>query len=202
MITSKTRVELITWFVTHPGERFYYRQLVDILSASKQSIQNELKRLEAAGLLSSQKEGNIRFFWVNKDFLLFPEIKSIIFKTVGVGDELRKAFKNKRGIRSAFIYGSVAHNTEDSQSDIDVMIIGDVSVDAVHEAIMRAEKHLGREINYSIFSPSDWKKQLTQQKMFVRNVFRSQKIFLIGTEKELRNLFQVTVPSEFCLAAK
>ena len=196
MITSKTRAELITWFVTHPGERFYYRQLVDILSASKQSIQNELKRLETTGLLSSQKEGNIRFFWVNKDFILFPEIKSIILKTVGVGDELRKAFNNKRDVRSAFIYGSVAKNREDAQSDKVVMVIGDVSVDAVHEAIMRAEKHLGREINYSIFSPSDWKKQLTQKKTFASNVIRDRKIFLIGTEKELRNLSQVTAPSE------
>ncbi len=181
LITSKARVELITWFISHPGERFYYRQLIDILNASKQSIQNELNRLEKAGLLSSQKEGNIRFFWVNKNFILFPEIKSIILKTEGVGDELRKVFNNKRDIRSAFIYGSVAKNREDAQSDIDVMVIGDVSVDAVHEAIMRAAKQLGREINYSIFSPSDWKKQLTQKKTFVSNVIRDQKIFLIGT---------------------
>ena len=188
LITSKARIELITWFVTHPGRRFYYRQLIDILSASKQSIQNELKRLETTGLLSSQKEGNIRFFWVNKDFILYPEIKSIIFKTVGVGDELRRAFNNNQDIRSAFIYGSVAKNKEDAQSDIDVMVIGDVSVDAVHEAIMRAEKRLGREINYSIFSLSDWKKQLKTKKAFMSNVARDQKIFLIGTEKELYNL--------------
>ena len=188
LITSKARIELITWFVTHPGRRFYYRQLIDILSASKQSIQNELKRLESTGLLSSQKEGNIRFFWVNKDFILYPEIKSIIFKTVGVGDELSRTFIKNQDVRSAFIYGSVAKNMEDAQSDIDVMVIGDVSVDAVHKAIMRAETRLGREINYSVFSPSDWKKQLKAKKAFVSNVARDKKIWLIGTEDELRKL--------------
>lgn len=189
LITSKARVELITWFFTHPGERFYYRQLIDILNASKQSVQNELARLESAGLLSSQKEGNIRFYWVNKEFILYQEIKSMILKTVGVGDELRKALVGIGDIRSAFIYGSVAKNLEDARSDIDVMIIGSVSVDAVHKAIMKTEERLGREVNYSIFSPSDWKKQVKDKAAFVSNVARDQKIFLIGTEDELMRKF-------------
>jgi len=188
LITSKARVELITWFITHPGKRFYYRQLIDILNASKQSIQNELARLENAGLLSSQKEGNIRFYWVNKDFILYPEIKSIILKTVGVGDELRKSLSKIGDIRSAFIYGSVAKNLEDARSDIDVMVIGNVSVDAVHEAIMKAEEHLGREVNYSIFNPSDWKKQLKAKKGFASDVAKNEKIFLIGNDVQLKKL--------------
>ena len=186
LITSKARVELITWFIAHPGERFYYRQLIDILNASKQSIQNELARLESAGLLSSQKEGNIRFFWVNKDFILYKEIKSMILKTVGVGDELRKSLSKIGDIKLAFIYGSVANNREDARSDIDVMVIGDVTVDAVREAIMKVEKHLGREVNYTIFSPREWKKKMNDKTAFVRGVARSEKIFLIGNENELR----------------
>ncbi|MHB1403862.1 MAG: nucleotidyltransferase domain-containing protein [Thiobacillus sp.] len=175
-------------FITHPGERFYYRQLVDILNASKQSIQNELARLERAGLLSSQKEGNIRYYWVNKEFILYQEIKSIIFKTVGVGDELKKALAGTGDVRLAFIYGSVAKNLEDARSDIDVMVIGNVSVEAVHKAIMKAETHLGREVNYSIFNPSDWKKQLRAKKAFASNVAQDIKIWLIGTEDELWKL--------------
>ncbi|MHB1326075.1 MAG: nucleotidyltransferase domain-containing protein [Thermoleophilia bacterium] len=186
LITSKVRVEIITWFFSHPGERFYYRQLIDILNASKQSIQNELARLESAGLLSSQKEGNIRFYWVNTDFLLYQEIKSMILKTVGVGDELRKAFVEIGEVRSAFIYGSVAKNLEDARSDIDVMIVGNVTVDAVHKALMKTEEHLGREVNYSIFSPGEWKKKMKDKTAFVSNVARGQKIFLIGTEDDLQ----------------
>lgn len=188
LITSKVRVELITWFITHPGERFYYRQLIDVLNASKQSIQNELARLEKTGFLDSRKEGNIRFYWVNKDFILYPEIKSIIFKTVGVSEELRKSLDNIGDVKSAFIYGSVAKNLEDARSDIDVMIIGNVSVDAVHEAISKAEDRLGREVNYTIFSPGDWSRQLKARKAFVTNVAKDKKIFLIGTEDELQKL--------------
>jgi predicted nucleotidyltransferase len=188
LITSKARVEIITWVIAHPAERFYYRQLVDILHASKQSIQNELARLEKVGMLSSQKEGNIRFYHVNKDFDLYPELKSIIFKTVGVGDELRKSLRGKEDIRSAFIYGSVAKNIEDVQSDIDVMIIGKVSVDSIHKTIMKAESTLGREVNYSIFSTGVWKKQLKDKNAFASNVARDKKIFLIGSAEDFRKI--------------
>jgi predicted nucleotidyltransferase len=188
LITSKVRVELITWFITHPGERFYYRQLIDVLNASKQSIQNELARLENTGFLSSQKEGNVRFYWVDKDFLLYPEIKSIIFKTVGVGEELKKSLSKIGDIKSAFIYGSVAKNLEDARSDIDVMVIGNISEDALHEAIIKAEDLLGREVNYSIYTPANWKKDLKAKKAFVRNVAEDKKIFLIGTEDDLRKI--------------
>lgn len=185
LIISKTRVAVITWFVSHPDERFYYSQLLGILGASAQSIQNELKRLEIAGLLKSQKEGNIRFYCINKDFILYPEIKSIIFKTVGVGEELKKSLAQIGEVKSAFIFGSVAKNLEDARSYIDVMIIGNVSEDAVIKAILKAEAHLGREVNYSIFSPGDWKKQLRAKKAFACNVVREPKIFLIGTEDDL-----------------
>lgn len=188
LITSKTRVEIITWFVSHPDERFHYSQLVKTLNASMQSVQNELKRLEKAGLLLSQKEGNIRFYWVNKDFILYPELKSIIFKTVGVGEELKESLADIGDIRSAFIYGSVAKNLEDVRSDIDVMVIGTVSEDALHKAIMKAEKKLGREMNYTIFSPNNWKKDLKAKKSFVRDVAKGEKIFLIGTEDDLRKI--------------
>ncbi len=188
LITSKARVELITWFVTHPGERFYYQQLTKVLNSSRKSIQNELGRLEKAGLLSSQKEGNIRFYWINKDFVLYPELKSIIFKTVGVGDELKKALAKIGDIKSAFIYGSVAKNLEDVRSDIDVMVIGNISEDALHDAIMNAEAKLGREVNYTFYSPANWKKDLKVKKAFPSNVARDKKIFLIGTEDDLRKL--------------
>ncbi|MHB1381792.1 MAG: nucleotidyltransferase domain-containing protein [Thermoleophilia bacterium] len=188
LITSKTRVELITWFVTHPDERFHYSQLLNIFKASAQSVQNELKRLEKVGFLSSQKEGNIRFYWINKDFILYPEIKSMIFKTVGVGEELRKSLVKVSDVKAAFIYGSVAKNLEDARSDIDVMVIGDVSEDEVHKAISKSEERLGREVNYSLFSPGDWKKQMKAKKAFVSNVAKDKKIFLIGTEDELRKL--------------
>ena len=115
LITSKSRVEVLTWFVTHPGERFHYLQLVGLLRSAKRSIQIELKRLEGAGILLSSKEANIRFYWVNQDHPLYPALKEIIFKTTGLADFLRESLKEIGEIKVAFIYGSVAKNLEEAE---------------------------------------------------------------------------------------
>lgn len=186
LITSKSRVELLTWFLAHPGERFHYTQLSKILDASRSSVQRELKRLEDAGILLSQKEANVRFYRINQGHLLYPELKSIVFKTVGIADFLRGSLSEIGDIRAAFIYGSVAKNREDARSDIDLMIIGDVDQEGLHEAVSAAEAELGREVNYSVFDSEDWKRQLAARKAFVTDVTAGPKIFLVGDEDALR----------------
>lgn len=194
LITSKTRVEIITWFVAHPGERFHYNQLLRLLKASAPSIQNELKRLEKAGLLLSKKEANVRFYWANQDFILYPEIKSIIFKTVGLADYIRDSLEKIGEIEVAFIYGSVARNLEDVDSDIDLMVIGDVDMDKLHDAVADAEDFLHREINFTTFDASEWRKRAAKKHSFVMDIIKNPKIFLIGNEDMLEK-FESRSPS-------
>jgi len=186
LITSKSRIEVLTWFLTHPGERFHYVQLTGLLRSAKRSIQIELKRLEDGGILRSEKIANARFYWVDQDHPLYPALKEIVFKTVGLADFLKESLGEIGDIHAAFIYGSVARNLEEARSDIDVMVIGDVDADELHKAISKAEDALGREVNYSVFDLADWRKQLAAKKAFVRAVAEGPKIFLIGGEDALR----------------
>lgn len=185
LITSKSRIELLTWFVSHPGERFHYLQLDKLLVASRASLQKELKRLEDGGILRSVKEGNIRFYWVNQEHPLYPELKSIVFKTAGLADFLRESLDKVGTVEAAFIYGSVAKNLEDMGSDVDVMIIGDVDMDALHEAIGAAEDRIGREINPTVYSRKDWDVRVGARQAFIADVLGSKRIFLIGDEHGL-----------------
>jgi len=185
LITSKSRVEILTWFVTHPGERFHYNELIRILKASPPSIQKELKRLEEAGFLISVKEANVRFYWVNQDFALYPELKGIIFKTTGLADFLRQELPVSENIKAAFIYGSVAKNLEDAKSDVDFMVIGDIDENELHDAVSKAEAELGREVNFSLFAPVEWKNRIKSEDSFITDVLRNPKIFVIGDEDVL-----------------
>lgn len=187
LITSKSRVEIITWFVTHPGERFHYNQLIGILKASPPSIQNELKRLEKAGLLLSIKEANVRFYWANQDFVLYPEIKSIIYKTTGLADILKEKLKKYSNIEIAFIHGSVAKNTEDVRSDIDLMFIGNPDYEKLSDVVIKAEKKLSREISFTVTSSKEWKQKL-KSKGFAYQINKEPKIFLISNKDELRKI--------------
>lgn len=190
LITSKARVELITWFVTHAGERTHYNELIRILAANPPSIQRELKRLEGCGFLQSKREANVKFYWVNQDFLLYPELKAMVMKTVGLGDILRQGLEGVEGILAAFIYGSVAKNLEDARSDIDLMVIGEAEIDAIHAAAAACEEFLGREVSYTVFDPPEWRQRVKRKDSFVADIMRGPKIFVIGDENALRGLIE------------
>jgi DNA-binding transcriptional ArsR family regulator len=188
LITSKSRVEILTWFVTHPGERFHYLQLGRLLKASRPSIQRELRRLEDAGILLSTKEANSRFYSIAQGYPLYPELKSVIYKTAGLGDALRESVASIGHIQTALVYGSVAKNVEDVRSDIDLLVIGDVDMDALYEAVGAAERAISREINATVYTAEDWRERVARGQAFATDILSGPKIFLIGGEDELRGV--------------
>jgi predicted nucleotidyltransferase len=186
LITSKARLALVTLFLTHPDERFYQKQLIRDLGLSSSLVQLELRKLESIGFLASSRESNTRYFQVNKSFPIYAELKSIVFKTVGLADFLRDSLEQIGPVEVALIYGSVAKNVEDMRSDVDLLVIGDADVDALHEAIDAAEQAIGREINPTVYSRADWAGRVKIKQAFVTDILASPKIFLIGDEDELR----------------
>ena len=82
----------------------------------------------------------------------------------------------------------MAKNLEDAKSDIDVMIIGDPDMDILTDAVLKAEKMLLREINFTVFDPSEWKQRIAKNDSFVMDVLNNNKIFILGDEDELRRL--------------
>lgn len=188
LITSQAKIKLLTLFLTNPDERFYYTELHKRLGIHHGLLQRELKLFVDMGFLFTTKEANIRYYWVNKNFPIYEELKSIIFKTVGLADHLREVIDKIGHIEVAFIYGSVAKNLEDTRSDIDLMVVGDPDLDVLTDAVSAAEISLRHEINYTVFTPKEWKERIAKKNSFVMDVLNNKKIFLIGGEDELRRI--------------
>lgn len=186
LFSSRVRVRLLTTFLTNPDARFYTRQLERLLDESPYAIQRELRRLEAIGLLEAQPEANIKYYAVNKDFPIYPELKNIILKTTGVGDVLHEGLAKLGTVEQAFIYGSVAAGDEDSLSDIDLMIIGKVDLIRLSSVISQLEDSIGREINYIVYERQEMERKLQEGDVFLNNVDSGPKVMLIGREDELR----------------
>ena len=185
---SKTRIKLLTLFLNHPDERFYYTDLFKRLHIPHAALQKELKKLVDVGLLETAKEANIRYYWVNKKFPIYEELKSIVLKTVGLADVLREKLSELGHVDFAFIYGSVAKNLESARSDIDLMIIGDPDLDVLNDVVSAAEKILRRDVNYTVFLPGEWKERVLKKDSFVTDILKHNKIFIIGGEDELRRI--------------
>jgi predicted nucleotidyltransferase len=188
LFSSKMRVRLLTHFFTHPEGRFYARSLARQVEAHYNAVWQELNNLERIGLLVSERDANVKYYRLNPEFPIYEELKRIILKTSGLGQSLREALEDLGAVKWAFIYGSVAAGEEDSLSDVDLMLVGEVELLALSAAIARLEDQLGREINYIVLTQAELVQRLADADPFIDNVLTGPKVMLIGEEDALRQV--------------
>ena len=154
LITSKTRLKLLLKFFLNPGARAYLRGLADEFGESSNSIRVELNRFENAGLLNSDFEGNKKIFKANTSHPLFPDIQSIVKKTVGIDKIVDKVVMNLGDVEQAYITGDFAQG-KDGQT-IDILLIGNnLNKEYLLELITRAEEIVGKKIRYLILQKEE-----------------------------------------------
>jgi len=190
LLGSRTRINILKLFVFNPKKDYYIREIERLIGESFDPVRRELIQLESIGLLKSRVSGRQKYYSVNTDHILFPEFKSIILKTVGIGSIIKNTVNAKDGILAAFIYGSYAKNTENMESDIDLFVIGDISSKDLQEVISDIEKQAKREINSTIYSLKELKEKYKAKNHFILSVLKEPKIFLKGEEDGLRKLVQ------------
>ncbi|MEK6587596.1 MAG: nucleotidyltransferase domain-containing protein, partial [Chloroflexota bacterium] len=106
-------------------------------------------------MLTATAEGNRKYYQANRESPVFPELKALMVKTAGLGDLLRKHLRDSKGsIRVAFLFGSYARGSEDPTSDIDLMVVGEITGRALSRVIAPARDTLRRASNAVILTPS------------------------------------------------
>jgi len=182
---SKVRRELLRLYFTNPEKEYYLRELERTLGFPVGNIRRELLKLEKGGLFEKRLQGNLTYYSLNKKYPLFKELKSIVFKTVGVAGSLKEALEKIKNIEVALIYGSYAMGKEKVNSDIDLLMIGKIDEDRLIEVISKLEKRLQREISYTIYDSKDFNKKKKEKNSFILDVIKRPKIFLIGSRDAL-----------------
>src|SRR5690242_13461435 len=151
---GKARRAILALLFGHPDEAFYLRQLARASGTTASSLQRDLATLVEAGIVERKGQGNLVYFRANRACPVFEEIQGIVTKTVGVVDVLRSMlapFQDR--ITAAFVFGSVARGESKASSDIDVLLIGDVSLPDLAGELEAAETHLRRTVSPVIYSP-------------------------------------------------
>jgi predicted nucleotidyltransferase len=178
MTKSRLRQKVLLYFYTNTDANVYLRELASILKEDPGNLSKELRKLEKEGIFNPVTRGNQKYITLNQAYPLYKELKSIIFKTIGIEGSLRGIVSHTSGVASAFIYGSFAEHNENSASDIDLLIIGNPDENALMEEIDKLEPLIGREINYTIYSEAEFKRKQKQQDSFIRNINERPKIVL------------------------
>ena len=186
---GQTRRAVLALLYSHPGQSYYLRQLVRSAGLGLGAAQREVKRLNDAGIIRRTVSGHQVFYQANPGCPIFEELKGLMVKTTGIADVLRAALAPLAArIRVAFIYGSVAKLTQRSGSDVDIMVVGESTFGDVVTALGSAQETLAREINPTIYSPTEFRSKLKARHHFLTAVVGGEKLFLIGDAHELARL--------------
>jgi len=186
---GKTRQAVLALLYGRTDSSFYTRQILDAVGTGRGTVQRELKSLTDSGIIIREVQGRQVYYRANDECPIFGELKSIVRKTFGVADVIRQSLAPATNrISVAFIFGSVAGGNERRGSDIDVMVAGDISFGDVVSFLSGAEDQLGREINPVVYSLPEFTQKARHDDHFIKSVLESDKLFLIGDERELARL--------------
>jgi predicted nucleotidyltransferase len=187
VLFSKTRQRVFELLFGQPERSFYMNEIVRYVGAGIGSVHREMDRLEKSGLVRSTRIGNQKHYQANSKAPIFHEIRGIVLKTFGLAEPILKALEPVRDqLLAAFIYGSVANQSDTAESDIDLMIISDsLGFQDIVQALNSTEQDLGRSINPAIYGLQEWREKFTEQGGFVQRVMSKPKIFLVGSEDDL-----------------
>ncbi|TMH11810.1 MAG: MarR family transcriptional regulator [Betaproteobacteria bacterium] len=189
LFPASYRRRVLALLLLHPERALHVREIARLTGTTPGTLNKELVRLHGAGLLERERVGNQVRYAANSSNAIYPELASILRKTVGVADVLADALAPvAASIAAAFVFGSVARGTETAGSDVDVLLIGSLGFGEAVKLLYPAQTTFGREINPKVFTVAEWRSKLKSKDPFVKDVLAKPKIHLIGNDDELAKL--------------
>jgi len=188
-----TRVvqSILAELLLKPDQERYRSELARRLRLQPSSLQRQLDRLTAVGILSSRTEGNRTYFRANPSCPFLSDLQGLLAKTSGLVDVLRSLLTPLAPrIRFAFVFGSIARAQERPDSDVDLLVVGEVDRADLIPLLRTAEARLGRPVNAKTYAPADFAARLRSGHHFLREVLASDKLFILGSEHDLESTRQ------------
>ena len=170
---GKTRRKILALFFLNNDKQYYFSEVARATGIRQGAVQRELKSLVNSAILIAEKRGHQTFYSVNTANPIYNELRQIMFKTYAIGEVLAAALKRlSRKIDAAFVYGSVASGTDTG----------------IAEAVSRCEDKLARPVNIHTLTVDEFAEKATGKNHFITSVMKANKIFMIGTDDDLRRM--------------
>ncbi|MFH1913127.1 MAG: winged helix-turn-helix domain-containing protein [Pseudomonadota bacterium] len=154
LFTSKTRIKLLLKLFLNPEVSCYLRELASEFSVSPNAIKGELDSLSDAGYLTRRQDGRSIFFQANKKHPFFPEISSIVRKSLGIDRLVDEVVASLGKVEAIYILDDYA-NGKDSGL-IDALVIGNVDKGRLDELRSIVESKVGRKVRVMDIAPDDF----------------------------------------------
>lgn len=171
-----------------PEPDLYQSELVALTHLRVQQVQRALAQLVRLGIVVAAPRGNRVYYRPNPACAVLPELRALLAKTAGLADVVRQALTPVAGLRWAAIYGSFARAAADANSDVDLLVVGEVGFGDLSAAVLPAEQRLGRAVNVTLYSPGEFRQAVSGGDHFLARVLAEPLIDLVGEEHDARGV--------------
>ena len=179
---SKTLSGVLALLFGQPDQSFYTREIVKRVGTGGSQVHKDLERLTGVGLILREPRGNLVFYRANPDAAVYQELVSLVGKSFGISDQLRRFLEPLASrIQSAIIFGSVARGEQRADSDVDLLLIGEVRLSELAISLHQAETALGMRISPTLMSVEEFQERRAGGDYFLKNVLAGELITLWDT---------------------
>ena len=185
ILSSKVRAEMFRLLFGLSDQPLHMRELARRSGFAIGTIQTEMKKLVGLDLVERRKDGNRVYYQANKNHPLYSDIQQMVFKTSGVVDMFKQALGDQEVIQVAFLFGSAATGKLAAESDVDLLVIGDIGLRKVLSLLTGVSDRIGRELNPIVMSIREFRKRVADQEHFITAVLGGPKHFIIGSANNL-----------------
>lgn len=154
LIGSKTRVKLLMRLFFNPEARSYLRELAKEFNVSTNAVREELNQLKKTDLLTSEKNGRQVFYKANTHHALFPELKSMVSKVMGIDQVIDSIIERLGNLESAYLIDDYAEGKD--TGIIDIILVGNIDHYHLNDLSRKTERYIKRKIRTLVMTPEEF----------------------------------------------
>jgi hypothetical protein len=160
LISSKTRIKLLTRFFLNPRSSSYLRELAKEFHLSTNSVREELNQLTRANLLKSEKDGRQILYSANPDHPLFPELTSMITKVIGLDRIIDSIIHRLGNLEKAYLIDDYAEGKD--SGIVDLLLVGDIDRYQLTDLSRKTEYYIKRKIRFLVLSSAEYQEMTSR----------------------------------------
>jgi hypothetical protein len=182
LFSSNTRIKLLNTFLLNTDEEFFIRELTRKLDEQINSIRRELDNLKKMGLLRSKVRNRKKYYYINKDFIIFDELKGIFLKASSNDEQMARKITKMGDVELMILSGLFIGK----DSPVDLLIVGDVDKNKLQSYLSESSK-AEKDIKFTIISKKDFLYRLECKDKFVHDMVKDSKnlVLVNKLKKEL-----------------
>jgi len=177
LFSSVIRVEILALLFNNPTERFYLREIARLVGKNAAGVKRELDNLYRMDIVTVEPLGNLKYYRVNPDCYLYPELRGLIVKALGVEGTLKSIMRAAESVSAAFLCGAYVQDRK--SNSVELLLIGQTTP-TLEARLREAEAKLGKTIRSTVLEEQVYRDWTRKGDTRLSNMISGKRITLKG----------------------